>query len=48
MIDVRPLGTLAAGLLLVGCAASNVKPQPTPQQPNAAIAVCDRDQNFEQ
>jgi hypothetical protein len=27
MIDVRPLGALAAGLLLVGCAASNVKPQ---------------------
>jgi outer membrane cobalamin receptor len=28
MIDVRPLGALAAGLLLVGCTGSNVKPQP--------------------
>jgi hypothetical protein len=28
MIDVRPLGALAAGLLLIGCTASNVKPQP--------------------
>jgi hypothetical protein len=28
MIDVRPLGALAAGLLLIGCTTATVKPQP--------------------
>jgi hypothetical protein len=26
--DLRPLGAIAAGLLLVGCTAATVKPQP--------------------
>jgi hypothetical protein len=28
MIDIRPLGALAAGLLLIGCTTATVKPQP--------------------
>jgi hypothetical protein len=35
--DLRPLGAIAAGLLLVGCTAATVKPQP------AAAARNDRE-----
>jgi hypothetical protein len=34
--DLRPLGAIAAGLLLVGCTPATVKPQP------AAVARVDR------
>jgi hypothetical protein len=28
IVDIRPLGAIAAGLLLIGCTAAAVKPQP--------------------
>ena len=28
IVDLRPLGAMTAGLLLVGCTAATVKPQP--------------------
>ena len=36
IVDIRPLAAIAAGLLLVGCTAATVKPQP------AAAALNDR------
>jgi hypothetical protein len=37
--DLRPLGAIAAGLLLVGCTAATVKPQPAAAARNDRACV---------